>query len=127
MTAELNDKLRQDFDRMTLAGATSFWEVAEGARGFGSCGGSLCHGWSCAGIYFDGAFRLGITPLEPGFRTFSVAVHPAGLSSLEGEVPTPYGPIRIRWKVKDDGTIAVNLKHPAETRPAFIADGIRME
>ncbi|MBQ6597757.1 MAG: hypothetical protein IJH79_09415, partial [Lentisphaeria bacterium] len=73
------------------------------------------------------AFRLGIMPLEPGFRTFALAVHPAGFSSMSGEVPTPYGPIRIRWKVLDDGTVSVHLRHPAETRPALIAEGIRLE
>ncbi len=125
--AELDERLRRDFEKMALSGATSFWEVAGGATGFSSYGGSLCHGWSCAGIYFDGAYRLGITPLEPGFRAFSLSVHPAGLSSMSGEVPTPYGPIRIRWKVLDDGTVRVHLRHPAETRPALIAEGIRLE
>ena len=125
--AELDERLRRDFDMMALSGATSFWEVSGGATGFSSYGGSLCHAWSCAGIYFDGAYRLGITPLEPGFRTFALAVHPAGLSAMSGEVPTPYGAIRIRWKVKDDGTISVHLRHPAEIRPALIADGICLE
>ena len=113
---------------MTLSGATSFWEVPGGASGFsGSYGGSLCHGWSCAGIYFDGACRLGIIPLEPGFRSFSLEIHPAGLSALSGEVPTPYGAIRIGWKVRGDGVIAVRLRHPPETHPARIGENIRLE
>ena len=113
---------------MTLSGATSFWEVPGGASGFsGSYGGSLSHGWSCAGIYFDGAFRLGAVPLEPGFRTFALEIHPVGLTALSGEVPTPYGPIRIRWRKLDNGTIAVRLRHPPEIRPGRIADDLLME
>ena len=126
--SELNERLRSEFDGMTLSGATSFWEVPGGASGFsGSYGGSLCHGWSCAGIYFDGAFRLGVLPLEPGFRTFALEIHPVGSSALSGEVPTPYGPIRIGWRKGDDGIISVRLRHPSEIRPGRIADNIRLE
>lgn len=107
--------LKRDFDRMSLSGATSFWEVPGGLHGFtGGYGGSLCHGWSCANLYFDGACRLGVVPLEPGFRSFSVNVVPGLLDSLEGEVPTPYGPIRVAWH-RENGKIIVQTDAPPET------------
>lgn len=44
----------QDVDEkwgnMLFAGATSFWETAQGASDFGDAG-SLCHGWSAVPIY----------------------------------------------------------------------------
>ncbi len=36
---------------MLEAGATSFWETAEGAPAFGGAG-SLCHGWSAIPVYY---------------------------------------------------------------------------
>ena len=126
--AELDGILRRDFDAMTLAGATSFWEVAGGAKGFqSSYGGSLCHGWSCAGLYFDGACRLGVTPLEAGFRSFALEIHPCGLSALSGDVPTPQGPIHVHWKTTDGGQIEVRLRHSAGTRLARVAQNLRVE
>ena len=123
----LDQKLRADFDRMTLQGATSFWEVAEGYRGFSNgYGGSLCHGWSCAGILFDGAYRLGVIPLEPGFKTFALEIHPCGEARLSGEVPTPHGPIRVAWRNAGTGGIEVKLEYPEGTRPARIASNIRL-
>ena len=123
----LDRKLRADFDRMTLQGATSFWEVAAGYRGFSNgYGGSLCHAWSCAGILFDGAYRLGVIPLEPGFKTFALEIHPCGEERLSGEVPTPHGPIRVAWRNAGNGGIKVKLEYPEGTRPARIAPNIRL-
>lgn len=39
------------YERMLVAGATSFWETEEGERAFNGAG-SLCHGWSAAPAYY---------------------------------------------------------------------------
>lgn len=52
------------------------------------------------GTYDDWLFQdvLGVRPTSPGFRTFSL--QPASITTLdeaEGTVPTPFGPIHVRW------------------------------
>ena len=113
---------------MTLAGADTFWETGTGYRGTNGkgYGGSLCHAWSCAGLLFDGAYRLGVIPLTPGFETFSMAIHPAGEDRLSGEVPTPHGMIRVAWRKTAYGKIRVQLSYPEGTRPGYIAPDIEL-
>ena len=126
--AELEAKIRQDLEQMVLAGADTVWETANGYRGTArqGYGGSLCHAWSCAGLLFDGAYRLGVIPLEPGFKTFALAIHPCGEDRLTGEVPTPYGMIRVAWKKLDNGKIRAELIYPEGTYPARIAPDIEL-
>ena len=126
--AGLEARLRQDFDRMTLSGADTFWETANGYRGTTGkgYGGSQCHAWSCAGLLFDGAYRLGVISLSPGFETFSLAIHPADEERLSGEVPTPHGMIRVAWRKTEYGRIRVQLSCPAGTRPGYIAPDIEL-
>ena len=50
---------------MLFQGATTFWEVDEGAPAFDRAG-SLCHGWSAIPLYLYGAYGLGIRPEAPG-------------------------------------------------------------
>jgi hypothetical protein len=50
---------------MLYQGATTFWEVDEGAPAF-SRAGSLCHGWSAIPLYLYGAYGLSVRPENPG-------------------------------------------------------------
>ncbi len=94
--------LRSLFEPIIYSGATSLWETKTGADDF-SYAGSLCHGWSSVMPYLCGKCHLGVMPLEPGFRKFSVKIHPGTLTHAEGEVPTPAGMIRISWKLEETG------------------------
>lgn len=47
----VNRDIMDIWGNMTLAGASSFWETADGGHAFEKAG-SLCHGWSTAPIYF---------------------------------------------------------------------------
>ncbi len=109
--------MQRDFNRMTLSGATSFWETVGGSKDFNG-GGSLCHAWSSVPVYFNGACRLGVTPLEPGFKKFRVKIYPGALFQASGSIPTPYGPIQIEWQ-RNNGKIELNLTHPPELEPQF--------
>lgn len=126
---ELDGKLRQELEQMVLAGADTVWETANGYRGTArqGYGGSQCHAWSCAGLLFDGAFRLGVIPLKPGFETFALAIHPCGLDHLTGEVPTPHGRIRVAWKKQANGRLRVKLTCPEGVRAACIASDIDLD
>jgi len=95
--------IRETYGAMIRAGATSLWETQEGAPAFANAG-SLCHGWSSLPLYYEGAEVLGVRPLEPGFRRFTVRPYADEWTHFaDGEVPTPHGMIRIVWQKREDG------------------------
>ena len=52
------EEIRQDYEKMLAAGATSVWKTTDGASEFDNAG-SLCHGWSAIPIvYFETLLRL---------------------------------------------------------------------
>lgn len=52
------EEIRQDYEKMLAAGATSVWETTDGASEFDNAG-SLCHGWSAIPIvYLETLLRL---------------------------------------------------------------------
>lgn len=90
--------LRGIFGRMLFQGATSLWEVAENYIDDFAVAGSLCHAWSSVPVWLTQAYILGVRPLAPGFKSFLVMPHPCGLPAAEGAIPTPRGPIKVRWE-----------------------------
>lgn len=105
------DSIDSEWGAMLEKGATSFWEMREGAEAF-SQAGSLCHGWSAIPVYFYGAYVLGVRPVEPGFKKFIVAPMPCALDSAKGTVPTPHGPIHVEWTRKGN-RIRLRIQHPS--------------
>ncbi len=111
----LADELRSSIEPMALESSSTLWETKYGASDF-EAAGSLCHGWASIMPFFCRSVILGITPVEPGFRTFKVSPYTAGLPEASGEMPTPYGNIYVHWDRRQDG-IYLEIKHPAETKP----------
>ncbi len=108
------DRIQRDWGAMLYQGATSFWEVLDGGIG----GYSLCHGWSAVPVYFYPAYLLGVQPAKPGFAEFTVDPVLSVAPCAEGRVPTPHGPIDLRWERAGDHVI-YELKHPKGTKPIF--------
>ena len=115
--AFLTETLRGIFEPIVYSGATSLWETRHAGDDFNGAG-SLCHGWSSIMPYFCGSRLLGVTPLEPGFRRFSVKPYCGDLHQASGEIPTQHGKIRVFWKRMDNG-LSVTVEHPAGTAPVF--------
>ena len=109
--------IHDNWGKMVLAGASTCWETIEGEAAFGGAG-SLCHGWSALPVYYYHAYVLGIRPLSPGFKTFSVTPYCESFNHAKGEVMTPYGKIMVEWSRKNNG-VELSLKHPSECKPAF--------
>lgn len=63
---------------------------------------SKCHAWSATPTFDLSTDVLGVTPLEPGFRRFRVAPHPADLTWARGAFPTPHGEVEIEWRREGD-------------------------
>ena len=58
---------------------------------------SLAHGWASGPTPIMISYVLGVEPVAPGYRTFTVAPHFGSLRWAEGAVPTPDGRIFVRW------------------------------
>lgn len=59
---------------------------------------SLAHGWASGPTPIMISDVLGVQPVAPGYRTFTVEPHPGSLRWAQGIVPTPYGQITVRWE-----------------------------
>ncbi len=88
---------------MLREGATTFWEkynpeehgpqhLAMYGRPYGK---SLCHAWGASPLYILGRYFLGVKPTKPGYEEYEVRPVLGGLSWMDGEVPTPFGKIRV--------------------------------
>jgi hypothetical protein len=115
---------RATYGAMLAQGATSLWETSQGAADFGGAG-SLCHGWSALPVWLSRAYVLGVFPTAPGFAQVRLAPHVADLPWAEGVVPTPHGPLYVRWERQGEEVIVrwtapaactVTLQPPAHSR-----------
>ena len=94
----------------------TFWEVFD-AAGTPALGGvtSLAHGWASGPTSDLSADVLGIEPTAPGFGTWNIGPHPGSLRWAEGQVPTPRGPIHVRWDAGGKGALTLDVTAPSET------------
>ena len=114
---------------MLREGASTFWEkynpeeqgtehLAMYGRPYGK---SLCHAWGASPLYILGRYFLGIRPTKPGYEEYEVCPVLGGLDWFQGEVPTPFGLIRVRMDahaivVSSDGgkgTLIIGNQHIA--------------
>ncbi|OXU15124.1 family 78 glycoside hydrolase catalytic domain [Sedimentisphaera salicampi] len=109
------EDIAEKWGHMLKCGATSCWETIKGAYDFNGAG-SLCHGWSTVPIYFYYSLILGVKPLEPGFKTFSVNPYLEEIEQASGEVPTPYGNIAVKW---DSSNNVFYVSHPKAINPCI--------
>jgi len=104
----------QMLDRQGPFFTGTFWENI-GADGTATLNRtSLAHGWASGPTPIMTAFVLGVQPGEPGYRTFTVTPHPGSLRWARGAVPTPFGPIFVRW-TRDDGGLVLTVQAPPGT------------
>lgn len=108
--AYLEKRLYDTFISFVNANYTTFPETAHSGSAFRNAG-SMCHGWSAIPAWFGPAVRLGVRPLDLGFKKFAVKPWSGNYDELCGEIPTPYGMIEVAWK-KVAGGLAVKVKAP---------------
>jgi hypothetical protein len=72
-------------------------------------------GWSSGGAPALTEYVLGVEPTSPGFATFTVRPHPNDLKWAQGDVPTPHGPIHVKWR-SVRGAVLVRVSAPAGTQ-----------
>ncbi len=102
--AEVLPQMKAYWGGMLREGATTFWEkynpaehgtehLAMYGRPYGK---SLCHAWGASPLYIIGRYFLGVKPTKPGYQEYEVRPVLGGLEWMEGEVPTPFGKIRVK-------------------------------
>lgn len=98
----IEQRIRKSFEPLLEKGLTTFPETSYCGDAFQKAG-SLCHGWSAIPAWFSHAMRLGVTPLEPGFRKFRIRPWAGMLERVSGEIVTPHGKIRVAWEKTEHG------------------------
>lgn len=99
------NEIRDYWGGMLNLGATSFWEkydptdsdaehYAMYGRPFGK---SLCHAWGASPIYLLGRYYLGVEPTSPGYEEYTIKPQLSDLKWVDGEVPTPFGAIKMKY------------------------------
>lgn len=112
----------EDFDLAWLDGAGRIDEITPlgkkslhgdyGAYCYVGFRHSLCHGWASGPAAWMSRHLLGVTPVEPGFKTVNIEPFLGDLDWVEGAVPTPFGPIKVRHEKQSDGSIKSNVQLP---------------
>ncbi len=96
-TADAFQLLETEWGQMLSGDAQStVWEYMN-ADGSVSSGTSMAHGWSTGPTSALSEYVLGIAPTTPGYRSWLIEPHPGTLAWTEGQAPTPYGPLVVKW------------------------------
>jgi alpha-L-rhamnosidase len=106
--------LRERFAPMVEIGDT-LWEALPGSKTspLGYPTRSHCHGWSCCPMDFFPRILLGLRQTTPGGRSFACSPQPHGLTWAKGGRMTPFGPVKVEWRI-EDGTCLVTIQAPPE-------------
>ncbi len=89
---------------MLSLGLTTWAEKPEPTR-------SDCHAWSAHPNIDLLSIVAGIEPATPGFRTVSIEPHLGSLSDLSASVPTPQGPVAVKYRL-DGGKLNAEITLP---------------
>ncbi|WP_426625316.1 alpha-L-rhamnosidase C-terminal domain-containing protein [Leifsonia sp. McL0607] len=82
---------------------------------------SLAHGWAGGPTAIMTSYVLGVSPADPGYKTFTVTPHVGSLSWADGVVPTPYDSVDVSWKIGKRYSLAVEA--PAGTTAQITVPG----
>ena len=99
--------MRRDWGQMAAQGMRTCPESFGDAR-------SIAHAWSAAPAVYLPANVLGIQPLDPGYKTFTIKPNPGDLQWARGAVATPHGPIYVSWQRGSDGSLEISCQAPQE-------------
>ena len=84
---------------------------------------SDCHAWSALPLYEVPRMLLGVQPAAPGWARIRVEPHAVGLDRLSGTVPTPKGPVAVRWEKTAGGALCAAVEGPKDVPLELVANG----
>ncbi|WP_410608341.1 alpha-L-rhamnosidase C-terminal domain-containing protein [Amycolatopsis sp. lyj-109] len=76
---------------------------------------SLAHGWASAPTSALTGYVLGARPVSAGYATWVVQPQPGSLSWTVGQVPTPRGPLAVKWGRASGGEFDMDVTAPDGT------------
>ncbi len=93
------------------------WKILPDSQSFYEMWGTgdRSHAWNATPLFQMSGVILGVTPLEPGFKTFAVSPHPCDLQWAKGTIPTPHGQIVLEWH-RDRGGLNLKVEVPSGTQ-----------
>ena len=107
----LYDQMRRwldSFSALRKFGFTTMPEWGfEGSR-------SDCHAWSATPLYELTATLLGVRPCGDGWKKIRIRPRTLGYADCRGEVVTPHGPVKVRWK-SEGGQLKLDVETPFES------------
>lgn len=77
------------------------WKIGDDVYG----GGTANHAWSGGGLTLLSQYVCGISPIEPGYKTFRVAPQLSGLRFAEAVIPTVAGNISVHNEKTSNGIL----------------------
>jgi hypothetical protein len=100
------------------------WQVVPETQSFHEMwnGGDLSHGWCSTPLVQLSSRVLGVAPASPGFKTVVIRPQACGLAWAKGKVPTPYGDVRVSWRVVG-GRLQVDVTLPPGTEGDLVFPG----
>lgn len=106
------DVMRAGWGQMVECGTKGCWETfkyndMQWTR-------SISHAWSAAPAVYLPTEVLGVKPVEPGYRKFTITPKAEGLTWARGSVVTPFGPIQIQWRRNGKGEVDIDYLSPRE-------------
>ena len=94
-----------DWERIQLNGIPKGGPLAD----------SSAHAWSTGPTPALSEYVLGVAPAKAGFSQWVAAPEPGQLSWAQGTVPTPHGPIGVRWQRRRRSSFVLTIQVPRRT------------
>lgn len=110
------DLVHAMWDPMTAGdpGGTA-WERLNTDGTIGYDGTSMAHAWSTGATSALSAYVMGAEPVEAGYKTWLVEPHPGEVKWVNGQAPTPYGPLGVKWGRTGEKRFAMQVTVPDGT------------
>lgn len=80
------------------------------------------HAWGAAPANLLPRFVLGVEPVTPGWSHAAIRPNPGTLKNAEGKVPTPLGPILVKWENADIFKLSLTLPQGMSAQVRIPAD-----
>jgi hypothetical protein len=101
--------MRRCWGHMLERDPGTFWEWIGADGEVETAWASCAHGWSAGCLTLLTEQVLGVRPVAEGYREVVIDPAETGLAGATGTVPTPRGPLRVRWERRGTATTDLEL------------------